>query len=177
MKKCFFIFLILWIVCSCKSKQKFTADFRSEENRVEQSEAVVNEGERKDSVGQKIREVVSHREDDLETETVVKVTEYDVSKPVLETTGRPPVVRETETATKQRRGIREEIVEHLLESGKVDRVSERQAIVNAKREGQQELQEKVEQEKVRKSGSSLWNWLGFAGAIVILGYFYVRKWR
>lgn len=177
MKKCFFIFLILWIVCCCKSKQKFTADFRSEENRVEQLEAVVNEGERKDSVGQKIREVVSHREDDLETETVVKVTEYDVSKPVVEVTGYPPVVRETETVTKQRRGIREGTIEHLLEGEKVDRVSERQSIVTAKREGQQELNGKVEQEKVRKSGSSLWNWFGFAGVIAVLSYFYVRKWR
>ena len=177
MKKCFFIFLILWIVCSCKSKQKFTADFRSGENRGELSEAVVNVRDRKDSVGQKVREVVSHREDDLETETVVKVTEYDVSKPVVEGTGRPPVVRETETATRQRKGEREKTVEYLLESEKVAQAQEKQSVVTAKSEVQQELDVKVEQEKVRKSGSSLWNWLGFAGVIVILGYFYVRKWR
>lgn len=176
MRKCFFIFLILWIGYGCKSKQKFTADFRSEENRVEQSETVVNERERKDSVGQKIREVVSHREDDLETETVVKVTEYDVSKPVVEGTGRPPVVRETETATKQKRGEREKTVEHLLENGKVDQVTDRQAVETVKKEIQQKSDGNMEREKVRES-SSLWNWLGFAGMIVVLGYFYIRKRR
>ncbi len=135
------------------------------------------EGKRKDSVGQKVREMVSHREDYLETETVVKVTEYHVSKPVVEGTGRLPAVRETKTATKQRRRILEETIKYLLKRRKVDQVSERQLLVTAKKEMQQKLEGNVEQKKVRKSASSLWNWLGFARVIAILGYFYVRKWR
>lgn len=121
--------------------------------------------------------MVSHREDDLETETVVKVTEYHVSKPVVEDTGRPLAVRETKTATKQRKRILEETIKYLLKRRKVDQVSERQLLVTAKKEMQQKLEGNVEQKKVRKSGSSLWDWLGFARVIAILGYFYVRKWR
>lgn len=177
MKKCFLIFLILCFVCGCKSKQKFATEFRGEENRVEQFEAVENMQVKRDSSGQKVQEVISRREDSLETETVVKVTEYDTSKPVVEGTGRPPVMRETETATKQRRGMREETTEHLQESGTVARVQEKQLVVAGKNEVQQELDGKIEQKKVKKNGSALWNWIGLAGVVAVLGYVYVRRWR
>lgn len=177
MKKWFLILWVLWVVCSCKSKQKFTTEFREEENRMEQVEAFENERVKRDSSGQKEQEVISHREDNLETETVVKVTEYDTSKPVVEGTGRPPVVRETETATKQRKGVREGTTKHIRESGTVGQVQEKQLVVAGKSEMQQELDGKMEQKKVRKNGSALWNWIGLAGVVAVLGYIYVRKWR
>lgn len=144
---------------------------------MEQSEVVENVQMKRDSVGQKVQEVVSRREDDLETEIVVKVTEYDTSKPMVEGTGRFPVLRETETATKLRRGVRDEVTEHVSESGEVTHVQEKQSVVSEKNEEQQEFAGKVKQEKVRKGGYALWNWIGLAGLVAVLGYFGVRKWR
>lgn len=177
MRKWILVFGILCMVCSCKSKQKLAAEFREQESRIEQVEAVGNEQVKRDSVGQKVQEVVSRREDDLETETVVKVTEYDTSKPLVEGTGRPPVVRETETIKKQRRGVREETTGNISENSKVAYMDEKQWVVTGKNEVQQELNGKVEQRKVRKSGVSLWSWLGIAGIIAVLGYVYLQKRR
>lgn len=177
MRKCFFILLILWFVCGCKSKQKFGAAFREEENRVEQVEAVGSERMIRDSAGRRVQEVVGRKVDGLETETVVRVKEYDTSKPVVAGTGRAPVSRETEIVTKQRKAVQEEVAERISESGEVARVEEKQSVVSGRNEVQQEVTGKVEQEKVRKSGYALWNWMGLAGVMAILGYVYWRKWR
>lgn len=171
------IFVVLWAVSGCKSKQKLAVDFRGEENRVEQVEAVEYEEVKRDSTGQKVREAVSYREDEQEIETVVKMTEYDTSKPVVENTGRPPVFRETETVTKQRKGVRGEVVEHVLENGEVVQVQEKQSVVIGRNEERQELDGKVEQKQVRKSGGTLWNWIGLAGVVVVLGVLYLRRRR
>lgn len=169
------IFVVLWAVSGCKSKQKLAVDFRGEENRVEQVEAVEHEEVKRDSTGQRVQEVVSYREDEQETETVVKLTEYDTSKPVVENTGRPPVLRETETVTKQRKGVREEVVEHVLENGEVVQVQEKQSVVTGRNEVRQELDGTVEQKQVRKSGSALWNWIGLAGVVAVFGILYLRR--
>lgn len=91
--------VLVCVLCGCSTKKKISESIRKDSCRYEQSDVSVSA----EKVGES---TVSHKEvlaeggeSELEYETVTRTTEYDVSMPVSEKTGKHPIVRETETRT------------------------------------------------------------------------------
>lgn len=100
----------------CKSKYELTTENRERSERNEQVNTVEKEQTWQDSTGSRVKETECVREEDRETETEVKVTEYDTSKLVVESTGKPPVSRETIMIKRDKQHGRENILEKETET-------------------------------------------------------------
>lgn len=96
--------IVLLFIClslfSCKSKRSLLIESDSQSTQTVQTDIRETETTRRDSIGH-IETGTDHRQQtDETTEVTIKTTEYDTSKPVTPSTGRPPVLRETESVTK-----------------------------------------------------------------------------
>jgi len=93
MKKYIFGFIILLIV-SCAPKKVIQ---QSKTEQITAIENAISDTNKSDSKEIKTKVEVT----DTGTETTVKETDYDTSKPTVAETGKPPVIKETTTTTKK----------------------------------------------------------------------------
>lgn len=172
--KLFYFILLLIVLVGCSSKKKLS--IRTEQNieRFEQKDVQEYEAQSRDSSGQKIIEIVSKKESDTETETIIKTTEYDTSKPIDKDTGRPPVFRETESTTRTKKKDKEDITGKQMERGNVSDLTDKKRSDNSQSYGTTDKSEKLDQDNERHSFTLTWFWL-IVGGLMVLGVGYCWK--
>lgn len=159
-------FLLLSI--GCKSKYELTTENRERSGRIERINTIKSEQVQQDSTGSRVKETERVRQEDRETETEVKVTEYDTSKPVVESTGKPPVLRETVTTKREKQKGRENVSEKEAESTAATTRSDRTSEIQQDIQDTKELDSNSHESRKRKSGGV---WFGIGFGIILLGGF------
>lgn len=160
------IIAFLLLSVGCKSKYELTTENRERSGRIEQTNTIESEQVQQDTTGSHVKEVERIRQEDRETETEVKVTEYDTSKPVVAETGKPPVLRETVTTKKEKQKGRENVSEKETESTAATTRSDRTTEIQQDIQDSKELDSNSREIRKRKSGGI---WFGIGFGIVLLG--------
>lgn len=162
------IMALFLLFSGCKSKYELTTENRERSGRIEQTNTIESEQVQQDTTGSRVKEVERVRQEDQETETEVKVTEYDTSKPIVESTGKPPVLRETVTKKREKQKGRENVSEKETEltaaTTRSDRTTEIQQVI----QDTKELDSNSHESRKRKSGGV---WFGIGFGIILLGGF------
>lgn len=168
-----YIAVLVILFAGCKTKYKLTTESQEQSDRVESTVAVENEQVQKDSTGIRAKESENRREEDRETDIEVKVTEYDTSKPVVESTGKPPVLRETITTKKEKKKDREAITGREVEANSTTTHSDRTTEIKRDVQDTKEATAKTHEIRKRKSGG-IWFWC-VAGAALSLGIIFILR--
>lgn len=168
-----YIAVLVVLFAGCKSKYKLTTESREQSDRIESTVAIENEQIQKDSTGIRAKESESRWEEDRETDIEVKVTEYDTSKPVVESTGKPPVLRETITTKKEKKKNREAITGREVEVNTAITHADRTTEIKRDVQEAKEATAKTHETRKRKSGG-IWFWC-VAGAALALGIKFVIR--
>ena len=171
--KVILIIAFLLLFSGCKSKYELTTENRERSGRIERTNTIKSEQVQQDSTGSRVKEVERIRQEDRETETEIKVTEYDTSKPIVAETGKPPVLRETVTIKKDKQQGRENVSEKETESTVATTRSDRTTEIQQDIQDTKELDFNSHEIRKRKSGG-VWFWYG-AVVILILGYWVLKK--
>lgn len=166
------IIAFLLLFSGCKSKYKLTTENRERSDRIEQTNTIKIEQVQQDSTGSRVKETERVREEDREIETEVKVTEYDTSKPVVESTGKPPVLRETVTIKRDKQQGRENILEKETETTATITRSDRTTEIQQDIQDSKESDFSSHETRKRKSGGI---WFGGFVVIMIFGYWVLKK--
>lgn len=167
------IIAFLLLFSGCKSKYKLTTEIRERSGRIEQTNTIESEQVQQDSTGSRVKEIERVRQEDRETETEVKVTEYDTSKPIVAETGKPPVLRETVTIKKDKQQGRETVSEKETESTAVTTRSDRTTDIQQDIQDTKELDSNSHETRKRKSGR-IWFWCG-ACVVLALGWWMLKR--
>ena len=167
------IIALFLLFSGCKSKYELTTGNRERSGRIEQTNTIESEQVLQDTTGSRVKEIERVRQEDREIETEVKVTEYDTSKPVVESTGKPPVLRETVTIKKEKQKGRENVSEKETESTVATTQSDCITDIQQDIHDTKELDFNSHEIRKRKSGG-VWFWYG-AVVILILGYWVLKK--
>lgn len=162
------IIAFLLLSVGCKSKYELTTENRERSGRIERINTIKSEQVQQDSTGSRVKETERVRQEDRESETEVKVTEYDTSKPVVESTGKPPVLRETVTIKKEKQKGRENVSEKEAESTAATTRSDRTSEIQQDIQDTKELDSNSHEFRKRKSGGV---WFGIGFGIILLGGF------
>ncbi len=162
------IIALFLLSAGCKSKYELTTENREQSNRIEQTNTIKSEQAQQDSTGSRIKETDRVREESRETETEVKVTEYDTSKPVVESTGKPPVLRETTTIKRDKQQGRENVSEKEAERTSAITRSDRTTEIQQDVQDSKESDSNSHEARKRKSGG-IW----FGGVVVAIGLGYL----
>lgn len=101
--KLIYILLTLCLCLGCKSKRELSRDLEYARTYQEQKDILEHESTKRDSESLNTIEIIRSKELDLDTETNVKIVEYDTSKPIDPATGKPPVLRESESTIKAKK--------------------------------------------------------------------------
>lgn len=163
----YLLLLIIPLLLGCRVKRSLSVQTDKKAEYYEQKDVHEHKAESRDSVGQKITEVVSKKESDTETEKIIKTTEYDTSKPVDPATGRPPVLRETESTTRTKKKDKEDIIGQQEESISVTDQKDRTKIDQSSATTKQI--KATAEKKEKKSGSRSWLFFILGG----IGLFYI----
>ena len=162
------IITFLLLSVGCKSKYELTTENRERSGRIERINTLKSEQVQQDSIGSRVKEIERVREEDRETETEVKVTEYDTSKPVVAETGKPPVLREIVTIKKEKQKGRGNVSKKETESTAVTTRSDRTTDIQQDIQDTKELDSNSHESRKRKSGGV---WFGIGFGIILLGGF------
>ena len=162
------IITFLLLSVGCKSKYELTTENRERSGRIERINTIKSEQVQQDSIGSRVKEIERVREEDRETETEVKVTEYDTSKPVVAETGKPPVLREIVTIKKEKQKGRGNVSKKETESTAVTTRSDRTTDIQQDIQDTKELDSNSHESRKRKSGGV---WFGIGFGIILLGGF------
>lgn len=168
-----YIAVLVVLFAGCKSKYKLTTESREQSDRIESTVAIENEQIQKDSTGIRAKESESRWEEDRETDIEVKVTEYDTSKPVVESTGKPPVLRETITTKKEKKKDREAITGREVELNTAITHADRTTEIKRDVQEAKEATAKTHETRKRKSGG-IWFWCG-AGSVLVLSWWMLKR--
>lgn len=166
------IIALFLLFSGCKSKYELTTENRERSGRIEQTNTIESEQVLQDSTGSRVKEVERIRQEDRETETEVKVTEYDTSKPVVKSTGKPPVLRETVTIKKEKQKGRENVSEKEAESTAATTRSDRTSEIQQDIQDTKELDSNSHETRNRKSGGI---WFGGFVVAIIMGYWVIKR--
>lgn len=172
--KLIYILIFFTLLSGCKVKRNLSVHTEQKFEQTEQRDIHESETNIRDSSGQKITEIVSNKESDSETETTVKMTEYDTSKPVNPETGKPPVIRETESTTKTKEKGKEGISEKKNEDSHVTDQSGKSKIDNSVIQSTGEDSTNLEDSKKKVAGWPWWIIL-IAAAVIVGVYMCVRR--
>ena len=167
------IIAFLLLFSGCKSKYELTTENRERSGRIEQTNTIESEQVLQDTTGSRVKETERVRQEDRETETEVKVTEYDTSKPVVESTGKPPVLRETVTIKKEKQKGRENVSEKEAEVNTATTRSDRTTEIQQDIQDTKELDSGSHETRKRKSGG-VWFWVG-VGVVLVLGWWRLKR--
>ena len=171
--KVILIIAFLLLFSGCKSKYELTTENRERSGWIEQTNTIESEQVLQDTTGSRVKETEHVREEDRETETEVKVTEYDTSKPVVAETGKPPVLRETVTIKKEKQKGRENVSEKETESIAVTTRSNRTTEIQQDIQDTKELDSNSYETRKQKSGG-IWFWYG-ACVVLALGWWMLKR--
>ena len=166
------IIAFLLLFSGCKSKYELTTENRDRSGRIEQTNTIESEQVQQDTTGSRVKETERVRQEDRETETEVKVTEYDTSKPVVESTGKPPVLRETVTTKREKQKGRENVSEKETESTAATTRSDRTTELQQDIQDKKELDSNSHETRKRKSGGI---WFGGFVVAIIMGYWVIKR--
>lgn len=167
------IIAFLLLSVGCKSKYELTTENRERSGRIERINTIKSEQVQQDSTGSRVKEIERVREEDRETETEVKVTEYDTSKPVVAETGKPPVLREIVTIKKEKQKGRGNVSKKETESNAVTTRSDRTTDIQQDIQDTKELDSNSHETRKRKSGG-IWFWCG-ACVVLALGWWMLKR--
>lgn len=168
------IIALFLLSAGCKSKHELTTENREQSNRIEQINMIKSEQAQQDSTGSRIKETDHVREEARETETEVKVTEYDTSKPVVESTGKPPVLRETTTIKRDKQHGRENVSEKEAERTSATTRSDRTSEIQQDVQDTKELDSNSHESRKRESRGV---WFGGFVVVMVLGYWILKRFR
>ena len=166
------IIALFLLFSGCKSKYELTTENRERSGWIEQTNTIESEQVQQDTTGSRVKETERVRQEDRETETEVKVTEYDTSKPVVESTGKPPVLRETVTIKKEKQKGRENVSEKEAESTAATTRSDRTTEIQQDIQDRKELDSNSHESRKRKSGGV---WFGGFVVMIVLGYWIFKR--
>lgn len=166
------IIAFLLLFSGCKSKYELTTENRERSGRIEQTNTIESEQVQQDTTGSRVKEIERVRQEDRETETEVKVTEYDTSKPVVESTGKPPVLRETVTIKKEKQKGRENVSEKEAESTAATTRSDRTSEIQQDIQDTKELDSNSHESRKRESKGV---WFGGFVVVMALGYWILKR--
>ena len=166
------IIALFLLFTGCKSKHELTTENREQSNRIEQTNTIKSEQAQQDSTGSRVKETDRVREEDRETETEVKVTEYDTSKPVVESTGKPPVLRETVTIKKEKQKGRENVSEKETELTAATTRSDRTSEIQQDVQDTKELDSNSHESRKRESRGV---WFGGFVVAIVMGYWVMKR--
>lgn len=176
MKRWICLLIIIALFSGCKSKQKLTSQTEFETDKTEQKDIQQTDTSVRDSSGQKSSEIVNNKELETESETVTKITEYDTSKPVNPETGKPPILRESESTTKTKEKGKEGISEKKNEDSHVTDQTGAEKIDKSKTVESGNGSTKSEQSKIKSSFQIPWIWLILGAAVIVsIGYCIKKK--
>lgn len=170
----FLISLMLLVGCSSKKKLMIQADQKSE--YVEQKDVQEHKTKSRDSIGQKVTEIVQIQEAESETETTTKTIEYDSSKPVDPATGRPPILRETESTTRAKKKAKEDTTGKQAENSVASDKEYELKIDNSQSHETEDNSRKQHQDNKRIFFQIPWLWI-IVGALIVVcvGYCWKKK--
>lgn len=172
----FYFILLLIVLVGCSSKKKLSIRTGQNTERFEQKDVQEHKTESWDSAGQRITEIVQIREAESESEITVKTIEYDSSKPADPTTGRPPVLRETESTIKTKKKDKDDTIGKQMESGTVSYLTDNKISDNSQSYGTTDKSEKLDQDNERHSFTLPWFGLIVGGLVIIgVGYCWKKK--
>lgn len=172
--KLFYILLILCLLGGCKSKRHLSYNSEVKQEFEEQNDIREHDFAKRDSSGQKLTEVVNNKESDSETETTIKTTDYDTSKPINPITGKPPILRETESTTRTNKKHRENTFGKIAENNNVLNQSGKDKIDLSNKTRYSEKTEYLEQEKITDLLKIPWLWI-IIGVISVISLWYCIK--
>lgn len=174
--KLIYILLVLCLCFCCKSKRELSYHSEYRQEYQEQKNIHEQETHSRDSSGQKITEIVNRKESDNETETVTKTTEYDTSKPTDPETGKPPVIRETESITRTNKKDRENTSGKIAKNSNVSDQSDKVTTDLSGSTQSSDNTEDFDQAKTTDFFKMPWLWIVLGGGLVLLvGYFVKNK--
>lgn len=168
MTKYLLLLIIIPLLSGCRVKRSLSVNTNTQTENVEQKNVQEHEVYNRDSSGESVTEMVQIREAEAETETTTKTIEYDSSKPIIPETGKPPVLRETESTTRARKKLNEGTTGKQEESISVTDQKDRTEIDQSSATTKQQIKATAEK-KEKKSGSR--SWLLFI--TVGIGLFYI----
>ena len=166
------IIALFLLFSGCKSKYELTTENRERSGRIEQTNTIKSEQVQQDTTGSRVKEIERVRQEDRETETEVKVTEYDTSKPIVAETGKPPVLRETVTIKKDKQQGRENVSEKETESTVATTRSDRTTEIQQDIQDKKELDSNSHEIRKRKSGGI---WFGGFVVAIVMGYWVMKR--
>ncbi len=169
--KLIYIILTLCLFLGCKSKRELSHDSKYARTYQEQKDILEHETTKRDSESLKTIEIIHSKESDSDTETSVKVVEYDTSKPIDPATGKPPVLRELESTIKAKKNEKDTMTGKQVDSNNISNQSDKskvdKSIALDKAKGKDRMKEK-------KSFYVSFYWL-VAGVLCALGIGYCIK--
>lgn len=170
--KIILIIALFLLFSGCKSKYELTTENREQSGRIEQTNTIESEQVQQDTTGSRVKEIERVRQEDRETETEVKVTEYDTSKPIVESTGKPPVLRETVTTKKEKQKGRENVSEKETELTAATTRSDRTTEIQQDIQDTKELDFNSHESRKRESRGV---WFGGFVVVMVLGYWILKR--
>lgn len=175
MRLLYFLLLVIFLG-GCSSKKKLMIQTDQKTEYFDQKDVQEHKTESRDSAGQRIIKIGQIREAESESEITIKTIEYDSSKPADPTSGRPPVLRETESTIKTKKKNKEDIIGKQMERGNVSDLTDKKRSDNSQSYGITEKSEKFDQDNERHSFTLPWFWLIVGGLVVIgVGYCWKKK--
>lgn len=173
--KLIYILLALSLCFGCKSKRElsFHSEFKQEYQK--QKDICEHEVSKRDSSGQKVTEIVSRKESDTETETTVKTTEYDTSKPINPETGKSPVLRETESTTITKKKDKEDSIGKQTEDSNVQNQNNRDKTDKSSSAQSSSNSGDVKQTENKTVFQIPWLWIAIGGGLALTVGFCVKK--
>ncbi len=169
--KLIYILLTLCLCLGCKSKRELSRDLEYARTYQEQKDILEHESTKRDSESLNTIEIIRSKELDLDTETNVKIVEYDTSKPIDPATGKPPVLRESESTIKAKKNEKNAMAGKQVDNNNISNQSDKSRVdksaVLDKAKGTDRMKEK-------KSFCMSFYWL-IAGVLCALGIGYCIK--
>ena len=175
MRLLYFLLLVIFLG-GCSSKKKLMIQTDQKTEYFEQKDVQEHKTESRDSAGQRVTEIVQVREAESETETTTKTIEYDTSKPINQDTGRPPVLRETESTTRAKKKAKEDTTGKQDEKSVVSDKDDELKIDNTRTHKTEDNSGKLDQDNERTFFQIPWLWI-IIGALVVacVGYCWKKK--
>lgn len=157
------------LFAGCKSKRELFYHSELKQDIERQNDVYEHEIRSRDSTGKKVTEVVGHKESDTETETIIRTTEYDTSMPVNPETGKPPILRETESTIMINKKDRENTSDKAAENSNVSDQFAKDKIDQSSNIQTTDKTEDMEQAKTTDVLKIPWGWVivGVLGVIFV----------
>nr|DAT38760.1 MAG TPA: Protein of unknown function (DUF4051) [Caudoviricetes sp.] len=168
--KLIYILLTLCLCLGCKSKRELSHNLEYARTYQGQKDILEHETTKRDSESLNTIEIIRSKESDSDTETSVKIVEYDTSKPIDPDTGKPPVLRESESTIKAKKNKKDVMTGKQVDDNNISNQTsksktDKSALLD-KAKGADRMKEK-------KSFTSFY-WL-VAGVLCVLGVGYCIK--